>query len=529
MLFTSWEFLLFIGILFLIYYLIPKRGQWILLLCASLLFYYFAAPIGLVYMAVTVFATWLIALRIDKLRAESAAYFKTELAKASPQEKKAFKEKSKKRFNKYLVLCIVIDLGLLFVLKYANFVLTGVNALFFRASEGLTFANLAAPMGISFYTLSALGYVIDITHGKYRAERNPAKFALYVSFFPTVVQGPISRFEEVSKTLYAPHAYDAQNVMRGLMRIAWGYFKKLVIADRMLVAVSVLSGDPEAYMGAWSLCLLVFYTVQIYADFTGGIDITIGIAQVFGVKLQENFDRPFFSKSIAEYWRRWHISMGSWFRDYVFYPISASKGLLKLAKNSRKKLGDGFGRRLSVYVSTIVVWFITGLWHGASMNFIVWGLLNGVIIMIATELAPLFDRFHNKYPDLLKKDLYKGMQAARTVAITACLRMLDLNTSVAVTFRRFGSIFTTANYHIFTDGSILSLGLSGADYIIILVGILVMFAVSLLACRKTVMDRLEKRGYAAVYACFALLIVLTLVFGAYGIGYDSSQFIYNQF
>ena len=529
MLFTSVEFIIFICVIFVAYYLVPKRAQWILLLAASMLFYYIAGVMGLVYMGITIFANYLIALKVSSERGKKEEYFNANLLHASLKEKKAFKDGMKKGLRKWLILCILINVGLLFVLKYMNFTVSGISSLILGTSDVITFFDIAAPMGISFYMLSALGYVIDVSRGKHKAEKNPAKFALYVSFFPVVVQGPILRFEEVSSSLFAPHAFDRRNVMNGVLRIAWGYFKKLVIADRMLVAVSALTGDPEMYQGAWSLLLVIYYTIEIYADFTGGIDITIGIAQVLGIKLPENFVRPFFSKNIAEYWRRWHISMGAWFRDYLFYPISASKTILNIAKKSRKALGEGFGRRLPVYISTMVVWLITGIWHGASFNFVMWGILNGVVIIISQELTPLYDRFGKKFPLAHKNTGYKIMQAARTVAITASLRLLDLNTDVGVTFRRFFSIFYTPNYEILTDGSVMSLGLGVFDYVIIAIGIAAMLIVSLIGRKVSVRDALAKKGFALPYISIAVLCFAVLVFGAYGTGYDASQFIYNQF
>ena len=173
-----------------------------------------------------------------------------------------------------------------------------------------------------------------------------------------------------------------------MQRIMWGYFKKLVIADRILVAVNTIIRDPEVYQGAFALVGMLFYAFQLYADFTGGIDITIGIAQVLGIEVKENFNRPYFSKSIAEYWRRWHITLGTWFRDYLFYPISVSKPMMKVFKFTRERFGGAIGRRIPVYISTITVWFVTGIWHGASWNFIAWGMANCVVIIISQELEP---------------------------------------------------------------------------------------------------------------------------------------------
>jgi D-alanyl-lipoteichoic acid acyltransferase DltB (MBOAT superfamily) len=221
------------------------------------------------------------------------------------------------------------------------------------------------------------------------------RLALFVSFFPQLVQGPISRYDDLSQTLYGPHAWDWTSASYGLQRILWGFFKKLVIADRILVAVNTIIRAPEEHQGfsCWSACC--FYTLQLYADFTGGIDITIGsIAEVLGIRVKENFNAPFLARNITDYWRRWHISMGTWFRDYLFYPLSVSRPMLNLSRSARRKLGDALGKRVPVYLCTLIVWFATGIWHGSSWNFIVWGLLNGVVIMVSQACEPLYARFH---------------------------------------------------------------------------------------------------------------------------------------
>ena len=201
----------------------------------------------------------------------------------------------------------------------------------------------------------------------------------------------------MAETLYQEHSFDAKNVCYGLQRILWGFFKKLVIADRILTAVNEIIRNPDEYAGAYVFVGMMFYALELYADFTGGIDVTIGVAEVLGIRLTENFNRPFFSKSIKEYWNRWHITMGTWFTDYIFYPISVCGPMLKLSKFSRKKLGENLGKRVPIYLSSFVVWFATGIWHGASWNFIVWGLGNWVVIMISQELEPLYAKFHAKF------------------------------------------------------------------------------------------------------------------------------------
>lgn len=529
MLFTSWEFLLFIAVLFLAYYLIPKRFQWILLLAANAVFYILAGWNGCIYISVTILSSYLISRRIESIRGRRGQDFAERRADLSKEERKAYKKLTRRKTRGWLVVCLVINFGILAVLKYANFGIHIATSIFAGADAQPVYINIIFSMGISFYTFQTMGYLLDVHHGKYPAERNIFKFALFVTFFPLLVQGPIARFGSISKTLYEPHDFDIKQVSFGLQRILWGYFKKVVIADRILVAVTALSADTEAYQGVFVLCGMLFYGLGLYADFTGGIDITIGIAQVLGIKVQENFLRPYFSKNIAEYWRRWHISLASWFREYLFYPISVSRPMLELSKKARAKLGNGIGKRIPVYVATIVVWFITGLWHGAAWNFIVWGVLTGVIIIISQEFMPVYARFHNRFPSLKKKSTYRLFEVLRTFFLLSSLRILDCYRDVPTSFRMFSSIFTKWNWNELFRGTLLKLGLTTADYIVVSVGAIVLIGFSLIQRRGSVREQLSSKPYWVRYSLIAVLFIVVLVLGAYGIGYDSSQFIYNQF
>lgn len=378
MLFTSYGFIAFLAVLFVLYYLIPKRFQWLLLLAADIVFYACAGWKGLCFMAATVVVSWAATNLMGASLAKQKAFLRSDEGKALERaERKAYKKQCEKRRKVIFVLALVADLGILAALKYTNFLITNVNALF---SADIAAVDWVLPLGISFYTFQTVSYVIDVYWEKVEPEKNILRVALFTSFFPLLIQGPISRFGDLKDTLFAEHKADFKQISFGLQRILWGYFKKLVIADRLLVAVTALCGDPATYTGAYVFIGAVLYAAELYADFTGGIDITIGVAQVLGIKVKENFIRPYFSRNIAEYWRRWHISMGTWFKDYIFYPLSVAPWLLKLSKSARKKISDGFGRKLSVYVSTIVTWFLTGLWHGAAWNFVLWGLLYAILL-----------------------------------------------------------------------------------------------------------------------------------------------------
>ena len=531
MLFTSYEFLIFVLATCVLYYVVPKKWQWMLLLMASYVFYFLAGASYLPYIFVTTISTYLIARKITSLQTVVDAYIKEHKKELSREERKEYKAKEKKKQWRWLLLCLFINIGILAVLKYTNFAISNVNTVltFFGSQNRLEFVDFVLPMGISFYTFQSMGYLIDVYRGKYEAEKNPFKFALFVSFFPQLVQGPISRFDDLAKSLYEEHKYNATVVASGLQRILWGYFKKMVIADRMLVAVNTLIKAPEEYQGAYVFAGMLFYALELYADFTGGIDITIGIAEVLGIRVTENFHRPYFSKNIKEYWNRWHITMGSWFTDYIFYPISVCQPMLKFSRFSRKHFGEIIGKRMPVYLSSFVVWFTTGIWHGASWNFIVWGLGNFVVIMISQEFEPLYRRFHKTFPKADGSFWFKVFRVGRTILLMSSLRMFDCYRDVPLTFKMFGTMFTTWNWNVLWNGSMLDLGLAAKDYVILFLGMLLLVTVSLIQRSGPVREKIRCRALPVRVCIWYGLFLIVLLFGAYGVGYDASQFIYNQF
>ncbi len=529
MLFTSYGFLAFMAILFAVYYLVPRKWQWGLLLVASYAFYAFAGPQYLLFVLLTTLSSYAVARLMARGRMREEAYLALHKADMEKEARKAYKAKEKKKRFRILVCGLVLNFGVLAVLKYTGFAVYNLNGLLgMFGREPLTIPSLLLPMGISFYTFQTMGYLIDVYRAKVEAERNPARLALFVSFFPQLVQGPISRYGELADQLYTEHRFDARTFSSGLWRILWGYFKKLVIADRVLVAMNTMLDAPEDFRGAYVFLLILLYSVQIYADFTGGIDITIGIAGCLGIRLAENFNRPFSSTSTKEYWRRWHITMGTWFTDYVFYPISVCRPMMKLSKWSRAKLGTTVGKRVPVYFATIVTWFLTGLWHGAGWNFIVWGLLNCAVILVSQELEPLYRRFHEKFSRLGTSRLYHDFAATRTFLLMGLIRSLDCYRNVGTTFRMWGSMFTTWNLGEVLGGGILTLGLSIADFVILAASILVVFFVSRASAKGSVRTWLWDRPARASMLAVILLLAVVLL-GAYGHGYDASQFIYNQF
>ncbi len=482
---TSFGFLLFAGILLALYYIIPRRFQWMLLLISSYAFYLWAGVEYLFYILVTTATTYGATALLT--------YF----------QGKFDRKTAKKKNRLWVLLCLVINFGLLAVCKVR-----------------LAFDSIILPLGISFYMFQSMGYVIDVHRGSAKMEKNIFKAALFVSYFPQLVQGPISKFNQLAPQLFGRHDFNGRQITFGLQRMLWGYFKKLVIADRIAVAMIALKSTEE--LGISFLVLSILYAIQIYGDFTGGIDIVIGLSECFGIKLTENFVRPFFSKNIAEYWRRWHISLGEWMKDYIFYPISISSPMRKLSKAARKKW-QNFGKRIPVYVASFATWFCTGIWHGITPNFVLWGMMNCIVIVISEELAPLYAKFHSRF-GWKEKGWYGAFEMVRMFMLMNLIRVVDLFPNVSVYFKRMGMMFSSFKL----DFS--SLGLTNLDWLILGLGIVLMFVVSLLQEKRgSVREQLQNCNCVVRYALIFALFVVVLLMGNYGIGYDAGNFIYNQF
>lgn len=511
MLFVSYQFIVFLLAVVVLFYCLPAKFQTILLLAASLFFYWYADKGCLCYILLTVVVTFVSAKKISEYGTQS--------------------HKKNARQKRWLITAICLNAGLLVVFKYTNFFLHTINGLsyYFSETRPFTYLSVALPLGISFYTFQSIGYLTDVYRGKYAADKNLLHVALFLCFFPQLIQGPISRFDALGQSLFQEKKWDKDKICFGLQRILWGYFKKLVVADRILIAVNEIVRNPELYQGTYAFLGALFYAVELYADFTGGIDITIGIGELFGIQISENFRQPFFSKTIKEYWTRWHISMGTWFRDYIFYPVSVCGWMKKSTAFVKKKFGKKAGKKFPVYLSSLIVWLLTGLWHGASWNFIAWGLGNFLLIFLSEECQPLVIWFHKRFPKLKQKRVCSVFQIARTFLLMSMLRMFDCYTSVKETFRMFGSIFFQWNSRIVFDGSLLKLGLTVADYGILVLGIIMMFLVSI--CQKHGSVRLQIREQKAGirFGIWYGLFLAILLFGAYGTGYDAAQFIYNQY
>lgn len=533
MLFTSYGFIIFFLCCFVLYYVLPKRFQGVLLLAASYFFYVQGGLFYPVFLFITSLTVYGAACRMQKISNEREQGLQMHGNEMKREERKQYRQQTRQQMKRWMLAALLLNLGILVVLKYSNFVIENINEVFYilGSDREITYVDLVLPIGISFYTFQALGYLLDVYWQRIHAQNNFLKFALFVSFFPQLSQGPISRYGDLSQTLYEPHTFEWKTVRFGLERMLWGYFKKLVIADRVYPLVAMITEDPEYYTGIYVFFGMILYAVQLYADFTGGIDITIGIAQVFGIRVQENFLRPFFSKNIEEYWRRWHISMGSWFRDYIFYPLSLSKPMKHLTTWTKEHFGVAIGKRSNVYAATLLVWFATGIWHGASWNFVMWGLMNGIVILISQELTPMYQRFHKRFQGLDASSGYRVFQVVRTFLLMCSLRLFDNYQGVGNAFMAFIHMFTQfgMSLSMLNAEEFSYFEWSVADAVIVVVGVCLMFAVSMIQRSGSVREYISRKCYPVRFVVFAGLFFGVLLFGTYGIGYDTAQFIYNQF
>jgi len=528
--FISLTFAGFVAALVLIYYLSPLRYRYLVLLFSSWLFYFLTCGKYMVYILVTTASTYVASVLMGDLRQKAEMLIRSEEVRTDRARKKEIKADLKNRLKTVMICCLLVNFGILAVLKYSPFFFTNLNRIgeiILGTTDILSFGNLVLPLGISFYTLQATGYIIDLFYMKYYPEKNPFKLALFVSFFPQIVQGPISRLNEVSESLFAGNEFKTENIRVGLYMILFGVAKKLIIADRLSEYIKLSVVYYEKINGGYLALTVFLYSIQLYADFSGGINIATGVARLFGVRLAENFNRPFFSKSVAEYWRRWHITLGTWFRDYIFYPISISKRLMKLGRKI-EKISPFFGKRTSLYTATVVVWTATGFWHGPEWRYIVWGLLNGIIMCVSAELEPLYEKINARIGWKADGFWHKSFSVIRTFCIMSLLRIFDLSVrGLAQAKGIFMRIFT--DFGMIHLEKLEELGLKREELMVAGIGMLTLLNISLLQRKKRIYDRLMNCHEAVRWAvCFAA-VTLVIVYGYYGLGYSSGDFIYMQF
>jgi alginate O-acetyltransferase complex protein AlgI len=488
MLFNSLHFLVFFPIVVGLFFAIPYRFRWILLLIASYYFYMsWRAEYAIILVATTL---------ID--------YFSGYMMS---------KTEDKKKRRPYLYLSLISNLGTLFTFKYFNFFREAAISLGeqFNVSYAVPAFTLLLPVGVSFYTFQSVGYIIDVYYDKCKPEKNLGIFATFVAFFPQLVAGPIERAGHMLGQFYENHDFDYKRVTAGLKLMAWGLFKKVVIADRLAMMVNPVYNDPTHFEGFSLLLATVFFTFQIYCDFSGYSDMAIGSAQIMGFRLMENFRRPYFSKSIGEFWRRWHISLSSWFRDYLYIPLGGSRVV-----------------KWRAYYNLIIVFLVSGLWHGANWTFIIWGALHGFYSIFGMISKPARERLAAATGLTSLPTFHKFLNVGLTFCLVAFawifFRANSLQDALYISTHLFDGLSEL-------DGAKLSQVLKRfslhyrPELVLAVLCIVLLELAHLLQRRRDLWERLSEKPLLVRWAVYASFTLFILYFGIF----NNTQFIYFQF
>ncbi len=489
MLFNSLHYLIFLPIVVALYYALPHRWRWLLLLVAS---YYFYMCWKAEYAVLLVIST-------------AAAYF-AGLGISRTEDVR------RKKILLWSCLCIL--LGILFTFKYFNFVNTNLVSVLadLKIPLAIPHLDLLLPIGISFYTFQKISYVVDVYYGRVKAEKHFGIFAVYSCFFPQLVAGPIERAQHLLHQFYEEHEFSYERATSGLMLILWGFFKKVVVADRVAILVKAVYGDPHSYSGLPLLVATGFFAFQIYCDFSGYTDIAIGSARLIGFDLMANFRQPYFSKSIPEFWRRWHISLSTWFKDYLYIPLGGNRVV-----------------KWRWYYNLFITFFISGLWHGANWTFAAWGTLHGCYMVLDSIFGPGRDWFRSKLNSKVAQITFDGVNMALTFGLVAI---------AWIPFRanNFGDawyVFT----HLFSGmGNWLNLGavaiqfrgmgLNSTELIYCAAGVATVIAYDIIDSHRNVWELLKSGPRPVRWAVSYALLILVLFFGPYN---QAQNFIYFQF
>ena len=493
--FLSLIFFVFLAVTVVVYYLVPKETQWIVLLAASLAFYVYATRIGLLALLLETLVIYLL-VRLMEQKKESARKL-------------------------LVIICILAAVVMLLLLKYLPESMGGTAQF-----TGWFFRDLLMPLGISYYTLMIISYAVDVYREQIPAETNYAKLVLFAFYFPSITQGPINRYKELTTQFYEAHTFDAEALYTGLFRFAWGCFKKMVIANRTAALIAAVYGSKKA-TGVIILLALLLTMLQLYTDFSGCADMAIGVSQILGIRLPDNFRQPYFSRSIEEYWRRWHITLGAWLKDYIYYPISVSAASKWFIKKGADRKARKRRTKLVSVIALMILWIIMGIWHGSGVKFFVMGVYYGVIFIITMLLAPVAERFDKKHPKLVASPLYKFWQQMRTVLLLWLAPVIFSVQDLGQLKSLVGKVFTSFRFGTLFDGTLLKFDLSGLQLILLAIGFLSLLAVSIIEYNKkeTFSDLMQKQKWFVRILVWWYVIILILL----SLSIANTEFIYAQF
>lgn len=515
--FVSFKYIAFLLIVAFLYYLMPKKVRWVVLLIASYTYYFIASHKLTLFLLLTTMIIYGIGYLLNLLNVKIKSIPKS----LDKELRKAKKKRLKSRKRNVVIVGVILTISSLLFLKYFSFFAGNFNAIgqFLHLPIDIPLKKFVLPLGISYYTLMGISYIVDVYRGKYPACLHPGKLALYLSFFPQMVEGPISRFDQTADQLFRGNRLEFKNIRYAAYLILWGVFKKMVVADRAAVFVNAIFGTEIG--GISVIIAIVLYTLQIYAEFSAAIDIVRGTGYLFGVYLPQNFRQPFFSKSIAEFWQRWHITLGSWLKDYVFISVSLSKMNVSLNKFTKKYLKGHLGRFVLTAFPLFFVWFFNGFWHGATWKYIFYGLYYYTIMMAAKLVEPWILPYTSK---LQKMKWYHFFQIMRTIIIVMIGMLIFRADTLTNAWQMVQNIFHQP------AGDIFSYGLLKVDFYVLIFTTLMIFILGLIQEKgNRVRILLERKPIIIRYAIILFIIAMIIVFGMYGEGYDASDFIYGGF
>lgn len=525
--YQSLQFIIFAGVALLAYYLVKRKYQKHVLLIANLVFYVFSGIEYLPFIAITVFSTYWTGKRISCIYREADAQLKIS---TDSSQKKLLRAKSKAAAKRILAIGMAVTIGLLAVCKYTGFLLENLNVLFSALSiPQIPTFRMLLPLGISFYSFMALSYVLDVYWKRYPAEESFLTYAAYLSYFPHVVQGPIDRFNEFKDQIKEGIAFSYQNLTFGAQLMLWGFFKKLVIADRLGLFVDTVFENWTQFDGFVLIAAVALYSIQIYTDFSGCIDIVTGVSEMFGIRLRKNFNHPYFSRTMGEFWRRWHISLQEWFKDYIYFPVSSSSLIRKAKKYFKEKNQKRASELFTACFPILIVWMVTGIWHGAAWKYVAWGIFHAILLISSKVLEPIFASVNQRLKIRTESLPWHLWQMLRTFFLCCVGRVFfraeNLHTAFAMIPKM---LLPKATLNILLNPPV-SYGISIENIIVSAAAILILLIVDIIQERIHIRESLARRNIALRWILIYGCLFVVLLFGLYGPGYGASGFIYEQF
>lgn len=500
---VSFYFFVFLLASVVCYYIFPKNKRWIVLLISSVIFFLLASSWKLILYLLFGIITTYIGTRYINEKCETD---------------------KKKKVVLIITLCsIILEL---FVLKYINIFPLTANIFSRLFSLNLSFQtiSLLAPLGISYYTLSLIGYVIDVYRKTCEPQKNIFKHALFACYYPIMISGPVVRYPEMKQKLFHGNEFDWNNLYLGFYRIVYGLMKKLIIANQLALVVSTVFSDYHSYSGYYILLAVICYAIQIYVDFSGCMDIVIGASRMYGVILPENFNSPFFSKNLSEFWRRWHISLGGWAKDYIMYPLLKSSFFQKLGAACKNKFGKKAGKKIPMILAIFTLWLLIGLWHGASYRYI---FAAGILPWIYLTFGQLFDELPKKINEKfhLKTDCFSFhlFQSLRTFGFMCIIWLFACAPSFLDSFSVIRAIFIMPLSGLLTNLPVLSTNVLAISLILVII-------VDYLNYKEVnVFEKFKEQNLWFRWFMLFMVLAMILIFGIYGPGYNASDFIYGGF